>query len=91
MEPRQLIVKIIREKYERAQEDLKHAHAERVGLDAACNVWDDFNKEDSIGGMSQNPYSSQAHTAALRESQLQTSVAHMKRAYELAVDTFLKE
>jgi len=91
MEPRQLIVKIIREKYEKAQEDFRHAHAERVGLDAACNVWDDLNKEDGIGGISQNPYATQARTAALRESNLQTFVSHMKRAYDCAVDTFLKD
>lgn len=83
---KQRIVAILRAEYERASEAYQKAHAERVGMDAAANAWDDFHS-DGIG-MSQNPHSSRRWSE--REEAAKLYAAQMREAYEFAVDTFLK-
>ena len=85
---KQRIVAILRAEYERASEASRKAHAERVGMDAAANAWDDSNPDNGVGGMSQNPYSSDQWSK--REEEAKLYAAQMREAYEFAVDTFLK-
>jgi hypothetical protein len=84
---RQRIVNLVRAEYERAAEAFRHAHAERVGIDAAANAWDDFNKDDGIGCISQNPHNTIA--ASKREEAAKLYASQMREAYSHAVDTFI--
>jgi hypothetical protein len=86
---RQRIVNMLRAEYERATTAFRHAHADRVATDAAANAWDQFNPEDGVGGMSTNPYN--ANAASRREEEAKIHAAHMKDAYEYAVDTFIEQ
>jgi hypothetical protein len=87
MDKRQRIVAMLRAEYERASEAYRKAHAERVGMDAAANAWDEFNPDDGIGGMSQNPHSSGRWSE--REEAAKLYAAQMREAYEFAVDMFI--
>ena len=87
MTKQERIVKLLRSEYERAAESYRKAHAERVGMDAAANAWDQFNPDDGVGGMSQNPHSSGRWSE--REEAAKLYAAQMREAYEFAVDTFI--
>lgn len=87
MNTQQLIVSILRAEYERASEAYRKSHAERVGMDAAANAWDEFNPHDGVGGMSQNPHLSCRWSE--REEAAKLYASQMREAYEFAVDTFI--
>lgn len=89
MNSKQLIVNIIRREFDMASESYRHAHAERVGIDAAANAWDDFNKNDGIGGFSTNPHNTTL--AAIREHTAKVHYENMREAYSCAVDTFIAD
>lgn len=81
------IINLLRREYEQAEYNHRQAYAERVGMDAAANVWDDFNKENGAGSFSQNPYDSLTYSQ--KEERAKLAAAKMKAAYELAINTFL--
>ena len=85
---KQRIVAMLRAEYEKASEAFRNAYATRIGMDAAANAWDDSNPDNGVGGMSQNPYSSDQWSK--REEAAKLYAAQMREAYEFAVDTFLK-
>lgn len=87
MNAKQVIVNLVRREYDRALEEYKKAIAERAGCIASANAWNEFNKDDGIGGISMNPYNLNA--ADQKEERARVFVGQMKQAYELAVDTFL--
>ena len=87
MDKRQIIVAMLRAEYERSAEAYRKSHAERVGMDAAANAWDEFNPDDGIGGMSKNPHGSRRWSE--REEEAKLYAAQMREAYEFAVDTFI--
>lgn len=89
MNKKQRIVSIIRSEYERASEAYRQAHAERVGMDAAANAWDDFHPQDGVGGFSQNPHVGVQWLK--REEAARIYAAQLREAYEFAVDTFLAD
>ena len=86
---KQRIVSLVRAEYERASEAYHKAHAERVGMDAAANAWDEFNPEDGVGGMRQNPHAGGRWSE--REEAAKLYASRMRQAYELAVDTFVSD
>lgn len=94
MNAKQRIVSIIRSEYEKAEQAHRMAFAERVGIDAASNAWDDFNKHNNLDGVGcryDNPHTTQALAAIRREEAAKLHYLHMKDAYQCAVDTFLSE
>ena len=86
---KQLIIRILREKYELACENHRTKVAEHAACIGAANAWDQYHSDDGIGGMCQNPYNVQR--ASDVEMQSRNHLSRMKEAYELAVDTFLHE
>ena len=89
MNSKERIVKLIRAEYERASEAYRKAHAERVGMDAAANAWDQFNPDDGVSGFSQNPHNS--NRLSQKEETSKVYAHQMREAYEFAVDTFLSD
>ncbi len=87
MTKQQRIVNMLRVENERAQEAWRHAHAERVGIDAAAIAWDEFNPQDGVGGFSQNPHNT--NQASEREERARVYAAEIREAYEFAIDTFI--
>lgn len=85
----QRIVGMLRAEYERAEAAHRTAYAERVGMDAAANVWDDLNRNDGVGGIRQNPYNTL--TASTREESAKLYASQMREAYEYAVDVFIEK
>jgi hypothetical protein len=89
MNKRQRIIHIIRKEYERAESAYRIAFANRVGVDAACNAWDDFNKDDGVGSISANPHCPQM--AQKTEDAARVYAAQMREAYEHVVDVFTED
>jgi hypothetical protein len=89
MNAQQRIVSIIRNEYERAVEVHRRAHAERVGIDAAANAWDEFNPGDGVGSFLQNPHNTLR--ASEREEAAKLYESQMRECYTCAVDTFLEK
>lgn len=88
---KQAIINIINAEVKSAQRRYVDAVSERAAIIAAANTWDDFNKEDGIGGMSQNPYSPQLTRLDTREIDARNYYDLVKEAHDLAVYTFIGE
>ena len=87
MDKRLRIITVLRNEYERAVEAYRKASAERAGIDAAANTWEESHPDDGVGGFSQNPYTDTGH--AEREHAAKLYAAEMCEAYKFAVDTFI--
>ena len=88
-ESKKMIIKTIADKRNQAEECYRKAYAERVGMDAAANAWDDCNQNDGVGGFSTNPYTQRDYTKAEDDAKL--AAAKWKEAYELAVAFFITD
>jgi len=90
-ESKKLIVRLMRDYYEQLNRALLDAHVNRAAAIASANTWDDFNKDDGVGGFSTNPYSGQLNQVDQRVEQARIALAKAKDAYDFAVDTFVEE
>jgi hypothetical protein len=89
MTSKQLIVAIIRRNWEQAMEAHRTRTVEHAAAIASANAWDQYHPDDGIAGRSQNPYD--VGRASENEMSARTYLAQIKAAYDLTVDTFLKE
>lgn len=83
----QFIVNVLRCTYEDALKNHMTAVSERAAAIAGANAWDDYHKDDGVGGFSQNPYN--LNHVDNKVEQCRVALAHAKQALDLAVDTFL--
>lgn len=88
MSAKSVIVNLLRREYERAQDNYRTAIAEHAGAIAFANAWDQYNSDDGVGGMSQNPY--RIGQAEEREVAARNYLATIRDAYNLSVDTFVE-
>lgn len=59
---RDAIIKILKQKLRRAEDDFRHALCDEAASKEAHKVWDNHNPEDGVGGMRSNPYNPVAQT-----------------------------
>lgn len=85
--PRQIIVNLVNREYLLSQERYRQASIDHAAMIASANTWDDFNENDGVGGMSQNPY--RVDTAEQNLERARIYMNNIRSAYELAVSTFI--
>lgn len=86
---RKLIVQLVRRHYEMAIRDHREATARHAATVEGRKVWDAYNPNDGVGGMSSCPYNVERDANQLEKTTAALSGA--QHAYELAIDTFLEE
>lgn len=90
MNSKQLIIHIIEKELERARKIYIEACCNSAANKASSDIWDSFNKDDGIGGISQNYYHISKSSYKDKELNARRHMDELNEAYLVAVKTFLE-
>lgn len=82
------IIELVRRRFEEASTNYQDARVDRAATYAAYSVWEDFNSDDGIGGMSQNPHD--LGRADTKVEGYRIAYENAKESYEYVVAIFIQ-
>ena len=89
IQSRQTILHLVQHALSTAMQQDRRATADHAATQTGCRIWDEYNSEDGIGGISQNPYNIESAKERMEQTRKHHKV--MQAAYDHAVDTFILE